>query len=118
MLTHRDLKLGPVLKNLLSRDADLESSSAGEHAIKGKAERQSVYRLDSIKEGATRFDAAVGRGLTTYVGRTKELEVLERYFNEARSNVRVVDIAGEAGIGQSRSASSEFGPKGCVSRLM
>ncbi len=41
----------------------VETSFAGEHAIKGKAEPQKVYRLNAIRQGATRFDAAyVGRG--------------------------------------------------------
>ncbi len=80
----------------------VESRPAGEPTIKGKAERQRVYRLDSIKEGATRFDTALSRGLTTYIGRTKELEVLERCLNEAARSLRIVDIVGEPGIGKSR----------------
>jgi class 3 adenylate cyclase len=46
----------------------VETTFAGAHAIKGKAEPQKVYRLVSIREGATRFEAAVGRGLTAFEG--------------------------------------------------
>jgi class 3 adenylate cyclase len=40
----------------------VEASFAGEHQFKGKTEPQKVYRLDAIRQGATRFGAAVGRG--------------------------------------------------------
>ena len=62
-----------------------EACFAGEHSIKGKSEPQKVYRLDGIRHGATRFAAAVSRGLSTFVGREHELEVLERGLAEARS---------------------------------
>jgi len=80
----------------------VESHPAGDHSVKGKAERQRVYRLIGIREGATRFDAAITRGLTTYIGRNRELETLERCFSEMSTGLRVIDIAGEAGIGKSR----------------
>src|ERR1700683_3397877 len=70
----------------------VETTFAGAHAIKGKAEPQKVYRLDSIRQGATRFEAAVERGLSAYVGRERELEMLERAFAEARSALSVVDV--------------------------
>jgi predicted ATPase/class 3 adenylate cyclase len=79
-----------------------DESFAGEHTIKGKAEPQKVYRLDGIRQGATRFEAAVTRGLTTFVGREHELEVLERALDDARSQLRVIDIVAEPGIGKSR----------------
>ena len=80
----------------------VEASFAGEHSIKGKSEAQKVYRLDGIRHGATRFEAAVSRGLSTFVGREHELEVLERGLAEARSQLRVIDIAAEPGMGKSR----------------
>ena len=39
----------------------VEATFAGAHPIKGKAEPQKVYRLDAIRQGATRFEAAVRR---------------------------------------------------------
>ena len=80
----------------------VEASFAGEHSIKGKSEAQKVYRLDGIRHGATRFAAAVSRGLSTFVGREHELEVLERGLAEARSQLHVIDIAAEPGMGKSR----------------
>ena len=61
-----------------------------------------MYRLNSVREGASRFDAAVGRGLTTFVGRDREMEVLERGLAEARTGLRVIDIVAEPGMGKSR----------------
>jgi class 3 adenylate cyclase len=80
----------------------VETSSAGTHTIKGKAEPQKVYRLNSIKERATRFEAAVGRGLSVYVGRERELDILERGLADARSQLQVIDVMAEPGMGKSR----------------
>jgi class 3 adenylate cyclase/tetratricopeptide (TPR) repeat protein len=80
----------------------VETTFGGTHSIKGKAEPQRVYRLDSVRPGATRFQAAVGRGLTTFVGREREMEILERGLAEARSQLRVIDIVAEPGMGKSR----------------
>ncbi len=70
--------------------------------VKGKSEPQKAYRLDAIREGATRFGAKLHHGLTTFVGRDPELEKLERGFDAIRSGVQVFDIVGEPGIGKSR----------------
>ena len=80
----------------------VDASFAGEHIIKGKSEPQKAYRLDSIRQGATRFEAAIGRGLSTYVGREREMEVLERSLVEARSQLHVIDVVAEPGMGKSR----------------
>jgi class 3 adenylate cyclase len=80
----------------------VEASFAGEHQFKGKTERQKVYRLDAISQGATRFGAAVGRGLSAYVGRERELDILERGLAETRSQLHVVDVMAEPGMGKSR----------------
>ena len=80
----------------------VDESFAGEHIIKGKPEQQKVYRLDGIRHGASRFEAAMSRGLTTFVGREHELEVLERVLDDARSQLRVIDVVADPGIGKSR----------------
>jgi class 3 adenylate cyclase len=80
----------------------VEATFAGEHQIKGKAESQKAYRLDAVRHGATRFEAAVSRGLSTFVGRERELEVLERGLDKARSELCVIDLVAEPGMGKSR----------------
>ena len=80
----------------------VEATFAGDHQIKGKSEPQKAYRLDAVRHGATRFEAAVSRGLSTFVGRERELEVLERGLDKARTQLCVVDLVAEPGMGKSR----------------
>jgi class 3 adenylate cyclase len=79
----------------------VEATFAGDYQIKGKAEPQKAYRLDEIRHGATRFQATVNRGLSTFVGRENEIEILER-LAEASSQLHVVDVVAEPGMGKSR----------------
>jgi class 3 adenylate cyclase len=79
----------------------VEAELAGVYHFKGKSEQQRVHRLIAIKEHVTRFDAAVARGLTSYIGRVREMTVLDDQFKHL-SSVRVVDVVGDPGIGKSR----------------
>ena len=80
----------------------VETTFAGDHPIKGKAEPQRVYRLEAIRHGATRFDAAVGAGPYAYVGREHELDALERGLARSPHGMRVIDVVAEPGMGKSR----------------
>ena len=80
----------------------VEASFAGEHQIKGKAESQKVYRLNAVRQGVTRFEAALSRGLSTFVGREHELKSLECSLDKARSQLCVIDLVAEPGMGKSR----------------
>jgi class 3 adenylate cyclase/tetratricopeptide (TPR) repeat protein len=92
-----------VMSEALLRQVEgmVETQSAGLFRLKGKSELQPVYRLISVRDNATRFDAAVARGLTSYIGRSSELAVLENQF-QRHDSVRVVDVVGDPGIGKSR----------------
>ncbi len=79
-----------------------ETRLVGEHQIKGRSGFERVYRLLAVHAGAVRFDAALRRGLTAYVGRDQELETLERSLDAIAGRVQVIDLVGEAGIGKSR----------------
>lgn len=79
----------------------VEAELAGVFHFKGKSEQQPVHRLVAIKDHVTRFDVAVARGLTSYIGRTREMAVLEDQLRHLNS-VRVVDVVGDPGIGKSR----------------
>ena len=80
----------------------VEAKFAGEHQIKGKSEPQKVYRLEVIGQRTSRFDAALSRGLTPYVGRDREVETLEQRLAQTEAGIQVIDIVGEAGVGKSR----------------
>jgi class 3 adenylate cyclase/tetratricopeptide (TPR) repeat protein len=81
----------------------VEATFAGEYHIKGKANPQKVYRLQAIREDVTSFQIAITRGLSGFVGRERELEVLDRGLaHAAASQLCVVDVSAEAGIGKSR----------------
>jgi hypothetical protein len=80
----------------------VNTRSAGKHTIRGKTEKQNIYQLDGIRHGAARFERSVSMGLTTYVGRSRELEALERALESAARGMHVIDIVGEPGIGKSR----------------
>ena len=80
----------------------VDAKFARELTIKGKSEPQKVYRLNAIRQGAARFDGAVSRGLSAFVGREREMEILERGLDKARSEFCVIDVAAEAGMGKSR----------------
>jgi class 3 adenylate cyclase/tetratricopeptide (TPR) repeat protein len=83
----------------------VECTFAGERTVKGKSGAQRLWRLDGIRQGVTRFDAARNRGLTSLVGRAQELEALLSLWSEASAGaLRAVAITGEAGIGKSRLA--------------
>ena len=78
----------------------VEASFAGEHQIKGKSEPQKVYRLDAIRHGATRFEAAVSRGLSAFVGRERELEIVRKRFRPGTLGTPRYRYRGRAGHGQ------------------
>jgi class 3 adenylate cyclase len=81
----------------------VETSFLGKRLIKGKSEPQCVFGLTGIRGEISRFDLAVHRGLTAFIGRTQDLRAMERCWEEARGgSLRVVDVSGEPGIGKSR----------------
>ena len=80
----------------------VDATFAGEHAIKGKSEPQKAYRLDAVRQGATRFEAAISRGLSAFVGRERELKVMDHALDAASSQLQVVDLVAEPGMGKSR----------------
>jgi class 3 adenylate cyclase/tetratricopeptide (TPR) repeat protein len=83
-------------------EGQAETRLVGDFDIKGKSEPQKVYRLDSVRTGATRFETSVFRGLSAYVGRERELLLLERSLAEAQRRVCIIDIVAEPGMGKSR----------------
>ena len=80
----------------------VDMSFDGEHEIKGKTKPQKVWRVLAIREGASRFDASLGHGLTPYIGRESELATMRAAFAEAQTELRALDIVAEPGLGKTR----------------
>ena len=94
--------LGTASTYRLARDF-FDFRPLGKVQVKGKEESQEVYELVEASEVATRIEAAAAKGLTRFVGRTREAEALKDAFEKARSGSgQVVGVVGEAGVGKSR----------------
>jgi class 3 adenylate cyclase len=89
-----------VTRRLVEWLVDL--SFDGEHEIKGVTKTQKLWQLHSIREGATRFDASLARGLSHYVGREDELAMMSHALEQARDGLCVIDLVAEPGLGKTR----------------
>jgi class 3 adenylate cyclase/tetratricopeptide (TPR) repeat protein len=77
--------------------------SLGEKEAKGKQEPIAVYRVIGTSKQRTRFDVSAERGLTPFVGRGRELELLLDGFERAKEGRgKAFSITAEAGVGKSR----------------
>ena len=75
----------------------------GEKAVKGKEKPTNVYRVIGPSTRRTRFDVSAERGLTPFVGRERELELMLDGFKRAKSGRgQAISIMAEAGVGKSR----------------
>ena len=80
----------------------VDASFEGERPIKGRSKPQKIWRLNSVRSGATRFDASLGRGLSPYVGRDDDLARLRHALALSKVRRHVIDIAAEPGLGKTR----------------
>ncbi len=94
---------------LISRDlyslveGQVVAQDLGDQKLRGKSRMERLYKLQDIKEDASRFAASRSRGLSTLFDREGELSSLATVFDDAcRSKISVANICGEAGIGKSR----------------
>src|SRR3989442_713676 len=75
----------------------------GPLAVKGVTEPIHVFDLEDAGRFGTRLEVARAAGLTRFVGRGPELDVLETALERARAGEgEVVGVVGEAGVGKSR----------------
>lgn len=75
----------------------------GEKEVKGKDEPVNVYRVIAPSTRRTRFDVSAERGLTPFVRRERELELLLNGYERAKTGRgQAFSIVSEAGVGKSR----------------
>jgi len=75
----------------------------GEKRVKGKEEPVRVYQVIAPSTRRTKFDVSAERGLTPFIGRERELELLLDGFERAKlGKGQAFSIIAEAGVGKSR----------------
>jgi class 3 adenylate cyclase/tetratricopeptide (TPR) repeat protein len=75
----------------------------GEASVKGVAEPLSVHELEGMGDLQTRFDVSRARGLTRFVGRDDDMQMLDQALENARGgNGQVIGVVADAGTGKSR----------------
>jgi class 3 adenylate cyclase/tetratricopeptide (TPR) repeat protein len=75
----------------------------GEREVKGKEEPVKTYHVIAPSTSRTRFDVSADRGLTPFVGRERELDLLLDGFDRAKgARGQAFSIMAEAGVGKSR----------------
>jgi class 3 adenylate cyclase len=78
-------------------------NALGAMPVKGLTNPVEVFELVGASALRWRFQAAAARGLTRFVGRQTELEVLRQTLTQAGAgHGQVVAMVGEAGVGKSR----------------
>ena len=77
--------------------------SLGELTLKGKVEPVGTWEVISARIARTRLEVEAERGLTPFVGRERELQLLFECFEQTKvGHGQVVFITGEPGVGKSR----------------
>jgi predicted ATPase/class 3 adenylate cyclase len=75
----------------------------GEYKVKGKISTVKAYRVIAPSTRRTRFDVSAERGLTPFIGRERELELLLDGFERSKTGRgQAISVMAEAGIGKSR----------------
>jgi class 3 adenylate cyclase/tetratricopeptide (TPR) repeat protein len=77
--------------------------SLGPTRVKGVAEPVNVYEVTGLGPLRTRLQRAVGRGLTKFVGRQREMDALRHALEQARTgHGQILAAMAEPGVGKSR----------------
>ena len=81
----------------------VQVTALGPMPIRGLPEPVEVFELLGASTLRRRFEAAAARGLTPFVGRQQELDVVHQALTRARAGQgQVVALEGDAGVGKSR----------------
>ena len=101
MATPGTVLLAPATLQLA--EGYVQVTARGPVAVKGLAEPVEVYALTRASALRTRLHAAAARGLTRFVGRDAEIELLRRALALAQDGRgQLVALVGEPGVGKSR----------------
>jgi class 3 adenylate cyclase/tetratricopeptide (TPR) repeat protein len=80
-----------------------ELQDLGAFNVKGSSGAVHVHQLAGIGPLRTRFEVSRARGLSHFVGRADEMEILEKALERARKgHGQVVGVVAHAGVGKSR----------------
>jgi class 3 adenylate cyclase/tetratricopeptide (TPR) repeat protein len=94
-----------VISPSTARQAEgyVQVTSLGPQNIKGLSTPIEVFELTGAESARSRLQARAARGLTKFIGRTRELAQLEAVFERARQgHGQAVGVVGDAGVGKSR----------------
>ena len=84
-------------------DGYFELQDLGRTQIKGVSEPVGLFELEGIGKFRTRLDRSRARGLSSFVGRDKDMDILQAALDRARTGSgQVVGVMAEAGTGKSR----------------
>src|SRR5262245_14040016 len=84
-------------------DGLVEAKALGPLPVKGLDIPIEAHELIGLGPARSRMEAAVGRGLTRFVGRQAELEVAEQALGRVpAAGGQVIAVRGEPGVGKSR----------------
>ena len=80
-----------------------ECQDLGPQILKGISTLLLLYQVNAESAAQSRFEVAVGAGLTPLVGREEELGLLQRRWAQAKDGAgQAILLSGEPGIGKSR----------------
>jgi predicted ATPase len=78
-------------------------ASLGVAQVKGVSEPVEIYEVAGVGPLRTRLQVAAHRGLARFVGRQRELELMQRAWEQAqRGQGQIVAAVGDPGVGKSR----------------
>ena len=81
----------------------LDLADLGEFEVKGASQPVRVFELRGIGAARSRLDLSRERGFSRFVGRAREMEILEQALTDAdEGRGCVIGIVADAGIGKSR----------------
>jgi predicted ATPase len=81
----------------------VQVGSLGPMSVKGLRRPIEVFKLTGASSARSRLQAAAARGLTRFVGRDAEIELLRQGLERAREGRgQVIALVGEPGVGKSR----------------